>query len=124
MLAWCTIAMAAVLRPAAVAAQTAPPLWREIALPGGVAAAREALEALAGETGGEAFFTSDMGTVASHLLRILEETSTQYLLGYAPQKPVGDGAWRAIEVTLAKKDVAKHADVRTRAGYFATRRAQ
>lgn len=85
---------------------------------------RRRLEDLAVGTGGEAFFTSNMSSVAEHLLHILEQASTQYLLGYAPQKPVGDGGWRTIDVALLKKDVAKRADVRTRAGYFATPRAK
>lgn len=83
---------------------------------------RKRVEALTGETGGEAFFTSNISAVAVHLQRILAEASTLYLLGYTPQKPLGDGAWRSIDVALTGKDLARKSSVRTRAGYFAVRR--
>ena len=80
------------------------------------------LSSLADETGGEAFFTSNMNGVSEHFFDILSKLSRQYLLGYAPVTPLGDGAWRRIEVTVTR-NAGTHLVVHARAGYFATRRA-
>jgi Ca-activated chloride channel family protein len=79
------------------------------------------LSTLAKETGGEAFFTSKMNGVPEQFSEILSNLSRQYLLGYAPATPLGDGAWRTIEVAVTKSD-GKHRVVHARAGYFATPR--
>jgi Ca-activated chloride channel family protein len=83
---------------------------------------KQQLSTLARETGGEAFFTSKMNGVPEQFSEILSNLSRQYLLGYAPAAPLGDGAWRTIEVALTKAD-GKHRVVHARAGYFATRRS-
>jgi VWFA-related protein len=82
---------------------------------------KQQLSTLARETGGEAFFTSKMNGVPEQFSEILSNLSRQYLLGYAPASPLGDGAWRTIEVAVTKKD-GEHRVVHARAGYFATRR--
>jgi Ca-activated chloride channel family protein len=82
---------------------------------------KQQLSTLARETGGEAFFTSKMNGVPEQFSEILSYLSRQYLLGYAPAAPLGDGAWRTIEVAVTKRD-GTHRVVHARAGYFATRR--
>jgi VWFA-related protein len=82
---------------------------------------KQQLSTLARETGGEAFFTSKMNGVPEQFSEILSNLSRQYLLGYAPAAPLGDGAWRTIEVAVTKRD-GEHTVVHARAGYFATRR--
>jgi Ca-activated chloride channel homolog len=81
---------------------------------------RAELETLTSETGGEAFFSSDMGSVRGHFSRILKDLSEQYVLGYVPQKPLGAGEWRKITVSVSHTN----AQVRSRQGYFATSRAK
>jgi len=82
---------------------------------------KQQLSTLARETGGEAFFTSKMNGVPEHFSDILSKLSRQYLLGYAPMSPLGDGAWRKIEVAVTR-NAGKHLVVHARAGYFATPR--
>ena len=89
---------------------------------GSDATLKQQLSTLAGETGGEAFFTSKMNGVPEHFSDILSKLSRQYLLGYAPVTPLGDGAWRKIEVAVTR-NAGKHLVVHARAGYFATSRA-
>jgi Ca-activated chloride channel family protein len=83
---------------------------------------KQQLSSLAGDTGGEAFFTSKMNGVSEHFFDILSKLSRQYLLGYAPATPLGDGAWRKIEVAVTR-NAGTHFVVHARSGYFATRRA-
>jgi VWFA-related protein len=83
---------------------------------------KQQLSSLADDTGGEAFFTKKMNDVPEHFFDILSKLSRQYLLGYAPVTPLGDGAWRKIEVTVTR-NAGTHLVVHARAGYFATRRA-
>jgi VWFA-related protein len=82
---------------------------------------KQQLSMLARDTGGEAFFTSKMNGVPEQFSEILSNLSRQYLLGYAPAAPLGDGAWRTIEVAVTNRD-GEHTVVHARAGYFATRR--
>jgi hypothetical protein len=62
-----------------------------------------------------------MNGVPEHFSDILSKLSRQYLLGYAPVTPLGDGAWRKIEVAVTR-NAGTHLVVHARAGYFATRR--
>jgi VWFA-related protein len=80
---------------------------------------RDQLSALATETGGAAFFASRMSATRGHFAEIAEELSNQYVLGYVPVRPFGDGSWRAIRVEPA--DGSLHYDVRARQGYLAVR---
>lgn len=75
------------------------------------------LRRLAKETGGDAFFPSDMGDLNSSFTRIQEELHSQYRLAYVPQNKLR-GSWRKIEVRIKGRD---DLSARTRTGYYAKR---
>jgi Ca-activated chloride channel homolog len=74
------------------------------------------LRRLARETGGEAFFPSELKETAEICKRIAREVRDQYTIGFTPanSKP---GLYHNIRVTARSKDRGK-LSVRTRAGYM------
>jgi len=75
------------------------------------------LTRLAVETGGEAFFPSEVHEVVSICERIARDIRTQYTLGYAPANPAKPGHYRRIQVAARSVDHPK-LFVRTRSGYI------
>ena len=78
-----------------------------------------ALETLAANTGGRAFFP----TVGTELDRtfadILRDLRTQYLIAYYPKGvPLGDGAFHPVRVTIPDR---KDLRITTRTGYYSDR---
>lgn len=73
------------------------------------------LRQLANDTGGRAFFPSDVKTLASVYGQIYDELSSQYTIGYTSKNPRHDGAWRRLVVRVARPNV----QARTKQGYFA-----
>jgi VWFA-related protein len=75
------------------------------------------LQTLAEETGGAAFFTGDMLSLARSFTRISKELRAQYLVTYNPTNKNYDGTYRKIDVKL----IDRHDDmkVRTKRGYKA-----
>jgi len=75
------------------------------------------LRRLAHETGGEAFFPSELSKTVEICKRIARDVRDQYTLGYSSMigKP---GAYHRIRVTARSKEHGK-LSVRTRAGYIA-----
>ncbi len=71
------------------------------------------LAELAVLTGGRSFLLKDATELEKTLATIARELRYQYLLGYAPAKPIEEGAheWRAIRVTLT----GNHPGLRVRA---------
>lgn len=67
------------------------------------------------ETGGRAFFPSQLADLAGVYGQISDELSSQYTVGYTPRNPRRDGAWRRIVVRVARPNVT----ARTKLGYFA-----
>jgi VWFA-related protein len=77
-------------------------------------ATRNAMHALAADTGG--FLFDNSNDLHAGLKRMLEDTETYYVLAYEPTNTKRDGAFRHIEVRVpGQRDVK----VRARAGYFA-----
>lgn len=76
-----------------------------------------ALETLAEETGGVAFFTGDMVSLERSFTKISKELRAQYLVTYKPLNDRYDGSFRKIEVKLAES--RKDLKVRTKRGYTA-----
>ena len=74
----------------------------------------DGLSVLAGETGG--FVLSNASNFTGALMDIARDTSTYYVVGYAPTNAALDGKFRKIEVKV-KADGAR---VRARKGYLAT----
>jgi Ca-activated chloride channel family protein len=76
------------------------------------------LAQLAEVTGGQALFPASMKEVESMYDRIVAEIDSRYLLGYVSSDRRTNGAWRSVEVRLARPDL-KQVKIRTRKGYFA-----
>lgn len=76
-----------------------------------------ALETLAAETGGVAFFTGDMVSLERAFTKISKELRAQYLVTYKPLNDRYDGNFRKIDVKLAEG--RKDLKVRTKNGYTA-----
>jgi VWFA-related protein len=80
----------------------------------GIEATRDALNALAVDTGG--YLTDDTNDLRNGLHEMLKDTETYYVLAYEPTNTRHDGGFRKIEVRLPGMKGLK---VRTRSGYFA-----
>jgi Ca-activated chloride channel homolog len=77
--------------------------------------ADRALQTLAEETGGTAFFTGDMLSLERSFTRISKELRAQYLVTYDPTNKTYDGKFRKIEVKLVQR--RGDLKVRTKDGY-------
>jgi len=73
---------------------------------------RKVMQRLSAPTGGRAIFTDSIDELRGAFAELIEELSSQYLLGYAPDAVRRDGAWHQIKVT-----VDGHSEVRARQGY-------
>lgn len=80
--------------------------------------ARKALETLSDQTGGLAFFPKSLDQVDAIAAEVARDIRDQYVIGYHPTRPIGDGGYRTIRVVARAKGYGK-LTVRTRAGYFA-----
>jgi VWFA-related protein len=78
-------------------------------------AVRDAMYALAADTGG--FLYENSNDMGGGLRKILQDTETYYLIAYEPTNTRRDGAFRRIEVRVPG---LRDARVRARKGYFAT----
>ena len=76
-----------------------------------------ALQTLAEETGGMAFFTGDMLSLERSFNKISKELRAQYLVTYKPINDRYDGSFRKIDVKLDES--RKDFKVRTKHGYKA-----
>ena len=80
--------------------------------------ARRALQEMAEQTGGIAFFPKDISEVDSITQEIAHDIRNQYILGYKPTTPQDRGGYRTVKVE-AHAPGFKHLLVRTRSGYYA-----
>jgi len=85
---------------------------------GGFREAAYVLRQLAQETGGKAFFVQKAEELPAIYGQIADELSSQYAMGFASNNPRRDGAWRRLQVQVARPNTT----VRTRRGYFAPSR--
>jgi Ca-activated chloride channel family protein len=81
-----------------------------------LAEADYAMRALAKETGGQAFFPTNVEALAGIYAAISTELGQQYAIGYTSRNTLRDGAWRRVIVRAPSYPRAR---LRTRAGYFA-----
>lgn len=79
--------------------------------------ARNVLSQVAEATGGQAFFPSDVKALSSMYDKVLAEIRAQYTIGYQSTNPRADGAWRKVEIRIARKKAGDYR-VRSRKGYF------
>lgn len=75
--------------------------------------AQQALASLAEETGG--FLLANANEFGAGMDRVAADIGGYYAIAYTPARAVFDGAFRKIEVRLARKDAV----VQSRSGYFA-----
>lgn len=79
--------------------------------------AKRALDTLARESGGLAFYPKGVADVDQIALQVAHEIRNQYTIAYSPTVPEMDGSFRQIKVTV---NGPGHPLVRTRTGYYAT----
>ena len=70
------------------------------------------------QTGGRAFFPSQIADLANVYGQIAEELSSQYTVGYVSKNGKRDGSWRRIVLRVARPSVT----ARSKQGYFAPTR--
>lgn len=80
--------------------------------------AKRALQALALQTGGIAFFPRDIGEVDAISRAVAHDIRNQYIIGYKPTRPQNQGGYRNVRVEARASGYGK-LQVRTRSGYFA-----
>jgi Ca-activated chloride channel family protein len=73
------------------------------------------LRQLSQETGGRAFFPSQLSELTSVYGQISDELSSQYTIGYSSKNPKRDGSWRRVVVRINRPNAV----ARTKQGYFA-----
>jgi Ca-activated chloride channel family protein len=76
---------------------------------------RMTIQQMAETTGGQAFFPTSVKELDKVYEKVLAEIRAQYTIGFHPTNEKADGAWRKVEVKVARKDLR----VRSRRGYFA-----
>jgi Ca-activated chloride channel family protein len=76
------------------------------------------LRQLAQETGGRAFFPTQVVELAGIYGQISDELSSQYTVGYTSRNAKRDGAWRRVIVRVKRPNAVP----RTKQGYFAPTR--
>jgi Ca-activated chloride channel family protein len=72
------------------------------------------LRQLSQETGGRVFFPTSVTELPKIYSQISDELASQYSLAYSSKNPMRTGAWRRIDVRVAKPGLA----ARARRGYF------
>jgi VWFA-related protein len=81
--------------------------------------ARRALQLLADETGGIAYFPKSLNEVDGITAEVARDIRSQYTLGYHSTKPAALGGYRAIKMEAHLPGSRKNLNVRTKAGYYA-----
>ena len=79
------------------------------------------LDRLCNETGGEAFFMRDMGSLERAFTNIRKELRSQYIITYRPANQSFDGRKRKIEVVFKNKDNADKFKLRSKTEYRSVR---
>jgi len=80
--------------------------------------ARRALQTIAEDTGGIAFFPKTLDQVDEISSAVAHDIRSQYTIGYKPTTPTSAGGYRTIHVEARAKGYGK-LTVRTRSGYYA-----
>src|SRR5437867_4477020 len=76
---------------------------------------RMTIQQMAEVTGGQAFFPLAVKELDKVYEKVVAEIRAQYTIGFQSTNEKTDGAWRKVEVKVARKDLR----VRSRRGYFA-----
>jgi len=78
---------------------------------------RMVLQQIADVTGGQAFFPFSAKDLDQMYDKVVSEIHAQYTVGYLSTNEKADGAWRKVDVKIARKD-GRDYRVRSRKGYF------
>ncbi len=81
-------------------------------------AAKRALQLMAGETGGIAYFPRSLNDVDAVADEVARDIRSQYTIGYHSTKPVSLGGYRAVKVLAHASGSKRNLNVRTRSGYY------
>ena len=65
--------------------------------------AHDALQRIADETGGKAFFPQDISEIGNIVSEIAHELRNQYSIGYISSNSARDGTWRRLKIELDRK---------------------
>jgi len=76
---------------------------------------RMTIQQMAEVTGGQAFFPTAVKELDKVYEKVVAEIRAQYTIGFQSTNEKTDGAWRKVEVKVARKDLR----IRSRRGYFA-----
>ncbi len=79
---------------------------------------RAVLQQIADTTGGRAFFPISIKELDQVYEKVVGEIRAQYTIGYLSTNDKADGAWRKVEIKVARKD-GRDYRLRSRKGYFA-----
>jgi Ca-activated chloride channel family protein len=79
---------------------------------------RQRIAQIALETGGEAFFPTEMKHVDEAYAKILKQIRAQYTIGYISTNAKQDGRWRKVEIKVRRSDI-QGPKVQARKGYYA-----
>ncbi len=79
---------------------------------------RVLLQQIADLTGGQAFFPVSVKDLDAVYDKVVNGVRAQYTLGYVSTNDKADGAWRKVEIKIARKDGGE-LRLRSRKGYFA-----
>jgi VWFA-related protein len=80
---------------------------------------RQVLEDAAKASGGQAYFPSDVSSLADEYRRIVENLRRRFILSYESTNATRDGSWRVVEIRVKS---APHVVVTSAGGYFAPAR--
>ena len=80
--------------------------------------AKDLLTRLAEDSGGRAFFPTDVRETPAIAAQIAKDLRAQYVISYYPSNDRHDGSFRTVSVALSHRDDRKLI-VRTRQGYYA-----
>jgi Ca-activated chloride channel family protein len=76
---------------------------------------RSILERLAKQSGGEAYFPSDVSTLSDEYHRVIENLRRRYILSYTSPNSTHNGAWRSVSIQPRASGLV----ISSRGGYFA-----
>ncbi len=79
---------------------------------------RMRLQDIAAVTGGLALFPTSKEQLDEMYAKVVDEVGARYSLGYLSTNTKTDGAWRKVDIKVARPGL-KNVRVRTRTGYFA-----
>jgi VWFA-related protein len=80
---------------------------------------RSPLQQLADQSGGRAFFPSDVAQLSTEFRRVVDDLRRRYVVGYTSSHEAHDGSWRKVEVRVTSEPLAV---VRSTGGYSAPER--